>query len=291
MVQQVEFKKQRAFGEIINDTFLFIRQNFKPLLRVFFYLCGFFILAGIIASVMHELNMQKIPKQVNGSFSSRNVFDVFNWNYFLVLVVSLGSYAAITVATLSFIAVYIQKGKVAPSPEEVWAYFKYYYFRAFFSSLAIGLFIFVAFLCCIVPGLYIFPAMSLFYPIMILENADFMYAYRRSFKLLKNQWWVTAAVILVIYLIAYSCMMIPAVPGLLFTMIGTFIPEAKEWQMVTVIIGSILQNLTYVFMMIPVIGLAFCYFNLVEVQESAGLMDRIHQFGEEKNENPPLEEY
>ncbi|MNL44836.1 hypothetical protein D3C87_1674380 [compost metagenome] len=86
-------------------------------------------------------------------------------------------------------------------------------------------------------------------------------------------------------------MMIPAIPGMLFTMIGTFIPAVKEWNSVLIIIGAIFQNLTYVFMIIPVVGIALCYFNLVEVHESAGLMDRIHQFGEEKNENTPLEEY
>ncbi|MEQ7798519.1 hypothetical protein ABDJ41_01800 [Pedobacter sp. ASV1-7] len=291
MSQHIEFKKLRAFGEIISDTFLFIKQNFKPLLRVFLYLCGFFILTGIVASAMHEMSMQNTPEVQNGPFSSRNFSNILNWNYFLVILVSIGSYAAITVSTLSFIALYIQKGKVAPSPEEVWAYFKYYYFRTFFSSLGVGLFVCIAFLFCIVPGLYVWPAMCLFYPIMILENASFDYSFGRAFKLLKDQWWNTAAAILVIYFITYACMMIPAIPGMLFTMVGTFIPAVKEWNSVLIIVGAIFQNLTYVFMIIPIIGIALCYFNLVELQESAGLMDRIHQFGEEKNENPPLEEY
>ncbi|WP_316816990.1 hypothetical protein [Pedobacter nyackensis] len=291
MSREIEFKKVRDFGEIINDTFLFIRQNVKPLLSVFFYLCGFFILAGTVASIMHEMSMQNAPELQSGPFSSRNFSDILNWNYFVVVFISLGSYAAITVSVLSFIALYIQKGKVAPSVEEVWAYFKYYYFRTFFSSIAVGIFICIAFVCCIFPGFYVWPAMCLFYPIMILENANFDYSFSRSFKLLKDRWWTTAAVILVIYVITYSCMMIPVIPGLLFTMMGTFFPEAKEWNILGIVIGAILANFTYVFMIIPVVGITLCYFNLVEVQESAGLMDRINQFGEEKNEKTGLEEY
>jgi hypothetical protein len=291
MSEKIEFKKLRAFGEVINDTFLFIKENFKPLLKVFIYLCGFFILTGIIASVMQQLYLQTVPKRAGNPFAFGRIADVFNWNYFLVILVSIGSYAAITVSTLSFIALYIKNEKVAPSPEEVWAYFKYYYFRAFFSSIVIGLFLFCAFILCVVPGVYVFPAMALFFPIMILENADFGYTFSRSFKLLKDQWWVTAGVILVIWVIAYACMAFASVPGMILTMIGNFIPGIKEWSKLMIIIGTILQHISYVFMMIPVIGVTFCYFNLVEVQESTGLMDRIQQFGEDKKGNTSLEEY
>jgi hypothetical protein len=290
MSGKIEFKKLRDFGEVINDTFLFLRENFKPLIKVFIYLCGFFILAGIIASVMQQLNLQAMTRNPNNPFGG-SMSNLFTWNYFLVIVISMVTYTAITVSTLSFITLYIQKGKVAPEPEEVWAYFKYYFFRAFFSSIGVGLFMMVAFMLCIIPGIYVFPAMSLFFPIMILENAGFQYTFSRAFKLLKDQWLLTAGVVLVIWVIAYSCMMFASVPGLILTMIGTFFPGAKEWSKVMVIIGTILQHISYVFMMIPVIGVTFCYFNLVEVQESAGLMERIHQFGEDKNENTTLEEY
>lgn len=291
MSGKIEFKKIRDFGEVINDTFVFIRENFRPLIKVFIYLCGFFILAGIIASIMQQFDMQTVSKQPNNPFAVKNMGDIFSWYYFAVILITMGSYTAITVSTLSFIALYIQKGKVAPVPEEVWAYFKYYYFRAFFSSIFVGLFLVFAFMLCLLPGIYVFPAMSLFFPIMILENTGFQYAFNRGFKLLKDQWLTTAGAILVIWVIAYACMMFASVPGLILTMIGTFLPAAKEWSKVMVIIGTILQHISYVFMMISVIGVTFCYFNLVEVQESAGLMDRINQFGEDNDAHTSSEEY
>ncbi len=32
-MEQIELRKARDFGELINDSFLFIKGNFKPLLR------------------------------------------------------------------------------------------------------------------------------------------------------------------------------------------------------------------------------------------------------------------
>ena len=86
-------------------------------------------------------------------------------------------------------------------------------------------------------------------------------------------------------------MMFASVPGAILTMIGTFIPGLEEWNKAMIVIGTVLQHISYVFLIIPGIGAAFCYFNLVEVQESTGLMDRIHQFGEDKSDNSGLEEY
>lgn len=292
MPGKIEFKKLREFGEIINDTFAFIRENFKPLIKVFFYLCGFFVLAGIIAAIMQQMTLQTADKSPDNPFAISNPAEMFSWYYLLVIVVSVASYTAITVTTLSFIALYIHKGKVAPLPEEVWAYFRYYFFRVFFSSIFVFVFLVFAFLLCILPGIYVFPAMTLFFPVMVLENADFPYTFGRTFQLLKNQWWVSAATILTIYIIAYACMMFASVPGTILTLAGTFIPAVKEWSTAMIVIGAVLQHVSYVFMMIPLIGGAFCYFNLVEVQENTGLMERIQQFGENRdNNNAGLEEY
>lgn len=291
MSGKLEFKKLRAFGEIINDTFLFIKENFRPLLKVFIYLCGFFLLGATITSVMQQLDMKTVMNNSGTPSGVSKMEALLTFNYFVLILFSLASYAAITVSVLSFIALYIQNDKVAPGPEQVWAYFKYYFFRVFFSSFFVGVLVVLAFILCLVPGIYIFPAMSLFFPVMVLENADFQYSFSRSFKLLKEQWWVTAGAIFIIWVITYACMMFASVPAIALTMVGTFIPAAKEWSTVMIIIGTVIQTLTYVFAVIPVIGVALCYFNLVEVHESTGLMDRINQFGEGKDHPADSGEY
>jgi len=290
MKPNLEFRKQREFGEIISDTFLFIKQNFKPLLKVFLYLCGFFILASILSAIAHVidvsdiyLNTTKRPTEVYGR--------LFSWSYFAVILLYFVSYAAITVSTLSYIAVYIEKGNVPPSPEEVWAYFKYYYFRVLGSSIPILLLMVLAFICCILPGVYVFPALSIFYAVMIFENSSFAYAFGRAFKLSHKDWWATAGAMIIIWIITYAAFLIPSMPSIVLGMIMGFTQGAAGISKLWLIIFTIVQYISYVFLMIPLIGTSLCYFNLAERTDSTGLLARIDKLGENNSQSDIKEEY
>lgn len=290
---QVEFKKIREFGEIINDTFLFVKQNLKPLFKVFVYLCGFFILATLIAAIAQQLGMIKMIKNRTdyasyATFSKTNIFTV---QYFFVIVFGLANYTAINVTVLSYISIYIKKGNNAPTVEEVWAYFKYYFFRALAGTLVVGGFMIPCFALCLIPGIYVFPALSLFFPIMIIENASIGYSFSRGFKLLKDYWWVTAGTILLIWIITYAVISLASLPALLFSMIGVFSAENKAMSEGLVILTTVIQYICQLFMVLPVIGVTLCYFNLTERHENTGLFDRINKLGEDQNPFKSTEEY
>lgn len=292
MSDKLEFKKTREFGEIINDTFRFVKENLKPLFKVFIYFCGFFVLATLISAIFQQIEIQKALKTMTTGKPDMNVFaKMFSLNYVIMIIFQLLHYTALTVSVLSYIALYIEKGNVAPSLEEVWAYFKYYFLRVMASSFVITLFMLVCFACCIVPGIYIFPAMSLLFPIMIMENGTLNYAFNRSFKLLRDRWWITAAVILVIYLIGFACMSFASIPAAIINMVGTITGGPGSLSITSIIISSTLQYVCQVFMIIPLIGITLLYFDLTERQESTGLMDRINQLGEKKADFNKDEEY
>lgn len=290
---QVEFKKIREFGEIINDTFLFVKQNLKPLFKVFTYLCGFFILASLIAAVAQQLGMVKMMKTQAGygnysSFARTNIFTV---QYFFVMIFGLANYTAINVTVLSYISIYIKKGNTAPTVEEVWAYFKYYFFRALAGTLVVGGFMIICFAVCLIPGIYVFPALSMFFPIMIIENASIGYSFNRGFKLLKDYWWVTAGSILLIWIITYATISLASLPAVLFSMLSVLSAEGKGLDQGMVILTTVIQYVCQVFMVLPVIGVTLCYFNLTERHENTGLFDRINKLGEEQNPFKSTEEY
>ncbi|MNL14102.1 hypothetical protein D3C87_1350320 [compost metagenome] len=294
MSEKLEFKKVREFGEIISDTIQFIRQNFKSLLKVYAYFCGFFIVAGAIAAVMYQIDSRDV---ILGAYDKNNPLSAYGFsklltlNYLLVFIFSLLMYTSINVSMLSFIALYIQKGNVAPSTEEVWSYFKYYFFRVLLSSILLSMLLVVGFVCCFIPGIYLFPALTLFYPIMVLENMGFTDSFSRSFRLIKDNWWATAGVVLIIYVITYAAMSLASMPAVIITMVGVFTQGAKGLSTTMLVISSVIQYLCYVFLIVPVIGCTLCYFNLAERQESAGLMDRINQLGEQRNDFTTPEEY
>jgi len=296
MSDKLEFRKLREFGEIINDMFQFIKQNFKPLMKTYIYLCGFFVLAGMLAAIMYQVGLQKINFGYGGNQANANPFNrfgqLFSFNYFVVIIFSLLNYTAITVSTLSFIALYVQKGNQAPTVEEVWSYFKYYFLRVFGSSIAVCIFLITCLLFCGLPFFYVFPAMSLFYSIMVVENGSFEYSFSRSFKLLKDQWWVTAGAIFVIWIITYACMSMASMPAIILTMVSAFTKASGGMSTFIIVISTVIQYVCQVFMILPVIGVTLCYFNLVERLDNTGLLERINQLGKsETNLNSTPEDY
>jgi hypothetical protein len=58
-------------------------------------------------------------------------------------------------------------------------------------------------------------------------------------------------------------------------------------------ISTVLTAFCHVFYILPVVALALCYFNLTELKDATGLMDRINQLGNNKpdNTNLPTEEF
>jgi hypothetical protein len=294
MTEKLELRQIREFGAIVSDTFVFIRQNLKPLLKSFFTICGIFIVAGIISMVLYQLQAQQwqAPVGSEGIWQRTLSGSVLTWEYFLLLVFSILSYVSMYVTVLSFVALYIQKGNNAPNVDEVWAYFKFYFFRLLGSSIVMSIFLIVCFVCCILPGIYVFPAVTLFYPIMVLENGSFSHSFERSFKLLKEEWWITAAVLVIIYIIFYMASFIVQVPALILQMIATFMHAESPVRSVYAIASACLTYLAQVFMLIPIISSCLIYFNLVERKESTGLLGRINAMGNNNaQENIHPEEY
>ena len=292
MSEKLEFKKLREFGEIINDTFRFVKENFKPLLKTYIYFCGIFLVAGMIATIIQQTGALK-----NVTYSvSNNPFDTMKYkyataSYLFVVFISLFSYTAINLSILSFIAIYIKKGNVAPTLEEVWGYFKYFFLRVFGSSIAIGLFLIVCFMMCVIPGIYVFPAVSLMLPIMVFENASLGYSFSHAFKLLKDQWWVTAGSIFVLWLITSATSSLASLPAMVLIMASAFAHGPQAISTTVVIISTVIQYICQILLILPIIGVSLCYFNLSESQHSEGLMERIHKMGEHEDPFQQKAEY
>lgn len=49
----IEFKKQRELGEILTDTFAFIRLQFKPFMSTFFKIVGPYLVVTLISSSLY----------------------------------------------------------------------------------------------------------------------------------------------------------------------------------------------------------------------------------------------
>lgn len=294
MLLKIEFKKIRDFGQIINDTFTFIRQNFKPLIKTYFIFCGLFCLAGMLAMLLQQYKAVNMINNLGTFKSGRSGFGagLYGLEYFLAILFSLAGYASTTVATLSYIAIYVQKGNQTPTTDEVWGYFKFYFFRVFGSSLLLGLLLLIGFVFCLLPGFWLMPIISLVFPIIVIENGTLGYAFGRSFKLIKDNFWITFGTLFIIWIIVYACMSFVVLPTTLFSMLGLFSGSKPQMSLTFTMLSTVLQYLCQVCTVIPIITIALSYFSLVEQKESAGLMERISTFGNaEKPTDTRPEEY
>lgn len=296
MQQKIELARTRDFGEIINDTFTFVKQNFKPLFRAVLTFCGFFLLVLVVLQYLQQakiLGWQQRLQNDPEAAASFNVPTFFGIEYFLTLVFSFLVQAILITTVLSYITLYRENGNTAPSTTEVWERIKFYFFRIIGSLIIIAILMGFGFVLCFIPGIWLSPILSLIFPIIIFENASFGYAFNRSFQLIKENWWATFGALFVMLLIISFGVGILAVPGMILTAVLslTHLHNASGFAMPLAIIMAVIQTLGFALATLPLVTLALCYFNLNERKEGTGLMDRINNFGKQPDTDLPAEEY
>lgn len=300
MESKIELQKARDFGEVINDTFLFIRQNIKPLLKNYFTFCGIFLVFGMVAQGLQELRRLRNLNSLSTSlaqgrtlYGPSGVFANFGLEFLAVIFFNMLTGVAISVLITSYMALYKEKGNITPTTEEVWGYFKFFFLRALGSYFVLALLLVIALLFCVVPGVYLYPIFALFLPVMIIENASFSYAFNRSFSLIKENWWATFGALVIIVIIFYFAAILVTLPTSIITGISLVMHSQHGTQLTPLIFLTIfLHQIGQIFAIMPVVTACLCYFNLTEVKEGTGLLGRINQLGNTgKDHNLPTEEY
>ncbi|MEO3407141.1 hypothetical protein AAFN85_24705 [Mucilaginibacter sp. CAU 1740] len=289
MKYTIELRRIRDFGEIINDTFTFLKQNFKPLFSSLFLICGFFILAGTVATSFSQISIHDIGSGGATEYDSNLTtgIGIIAGGFITVL----GQFF-IYLSTLCFVAVYNEKKGEKITVQDVWGYFKYYFFRSLWSGFLLILLACVGFVFCIIPGIYLFNVFYLVLPIMVMENASFNYSFNKSFKLIKDYWWTIFGIIFVCSIIVSVGSSIVTVPLTLMSGLRLFI-KFKYISWPIIIFLSMLQNILMLSYTIPTIAIALSYFSLQERKDGTGIMERIEAFGShaDKPDDLPAEQY
>jgi hypothetical protein len=283
MQMKVELSQIRTLGEIIDDSILFFKQNYKALLKSYFVICGFFWVAGLIIAVLNQT--QKFQLQDAGE-------SFFTLTFFLTALFNFINFVFILITVLSFIALYKEKGNNAPAVDEVWGYVKYYILRVFGSSIVLVSLLAAGVLLCVLPGIYLMPVFLLILTIMILENASFGYAFRSAFKLIKENWWHTIGVLMVMAIIVIASFVLLIIPVVIIVVGILYLTTANRAQTSSLAITITVNGLQFLYMF-PIIAMALVYFNLNEQKDDYSLMQRIAMVGKNNTElnQLPEEEY
>lgn len=285
MNSNIELAKTRDFGETINDTFTFVRQNFKPLLKYFFIFCGFFVLATAAITVLLQVKAFSLVTSFNpNGFDDQNGFSRISsllGAYLFLFLFMILEFVAINVTVLCFMVLYKENQNTVPTTEQMWGYFKFYYLKVLGATVLLYILMIIGMFFCLIPGIYLSPIFALVPPIIIIENTSFGYAFNQSFKLIKGNWWVTFGVIVVVYIVIYVANLTLAIPSMILGAGNLFLHlrDGKAMSLPLAILTTLLQSVQYIFSILMVVAVSLCYFNLTESKEGTGLMERINQFG------------
>ncbi len=275
----VRLRQVRDLGQIISDSFLFVRQNWKTLYKALAFACvplvllGSFFFMGFFRETMSSAmrGSQAVP-----SFGGMLLGYLFYGLGFLLFVSIIQEYlrAYLTQEHTTLTSGELIKRAVAQVPM---------YFGLGFVSYLIIILCMLAF---ILPGIWMAIALSLVFTCHGIERTGFG-SISRSFNLVKGDWWNTFGTLflqgLLVGVIAYAVM----IPFFLLMGFGAFSsassgtdPEAAGTMMMNVMpIMMAVMSVVYLFLYpLPIIGCALIYFSQVEKKEQRGLGDQISQF-------------
>src|SRR5215210_1341824 len=96
--QKVELRKIRNLSENLNDTFTFIRQNFKPLVTSFLGIAGIIMLANAIVTSAYQTKAGNVFKDILGNQNDvTSLFNSLGPTYFVVLLLGWLNFVAMNV--------------------------------------------------------------------------------------------------------------------------------------------------------------------------------------------------
>ncbi|MBP2833428.1 hypothetical protein J8281_14630 [Aquimarina sp. U1-2] len=280
------FKKKRELGEILSDTFAFIRQEGKSLFTVLIKTSGLPFVLLLAASAYYTYTSTAVFDPVSLSKGELTNSGSFMISLGLMLILAVVCYGLFFGSVLNYIKVYIEhKGAVDSSL--VIQGVKKDFGNILALGLISGLIMMFGFALCILPGIYLYVPMSLVFAIMIFRNVSISDSISESFQLVKNEWWITFATLFVIALLIWVIGLIFSIPATVYGLTKTFTAASEgslsdpyamiDW--VFIVLSTLASAAKYVLYTVTVISSAFIYFNLNERKYATGALEQIDKLG------------
>ncbi|GAA3576747.1 hypothetical protein [Snuella lapsa] len=286
----IEFKKQRELADIITDTFGFIRVELKPFLKTVLKISGPYLAIFLLAMAAYTYTVGDIFNLSNFNGQTNNLLLLF-FVIILFIVSAMLAYTFATSAVLHYIESYINNnGNV--NKEEV----KHNTNDTIWSFLGLNVLKWLTLIgsafICIFPIFYFMVPMTVVLCLFVFEKKDIGSSFSDSFKLIKDEFWITFATIFVLGLIVMVAGYAFSLPASIYSFIklGVFSGEMDPTTMTSSFVDPVLillNMISYLFQFIlnfiSVVGAAFIYFNLNERKNFTGTLERIQSIGKSED--------
>ena len=321
--ETIILQQERDFGDKINATFSFVSQNFKTLFLSLLYFAGPLgliggIANGIVQSSMLGLASRGTTKPRGTSVSDifadsfgKNFSYIFSLNYLISITFLFLASITVAITTYAFIIEYREReNEESITIERVWARMRVIFLPVLgsygiflliismillvFGGIVVALVssgggIFAGFLSVLlvliafIPIIYFGVMYSLSPVIVAYEDTGVWEALSRAKFLIKDKWWSTFGLIMIIAIINSFVSMIFAAPAMIVTFMKLFNVGGNISGNIPLIITTVISTIGQVVVSsLTYVAISFQYFNLVEKREGNSLKMLIESIGQKK---------
>ncbi|WP_338731228.1 hypothetical protein [Mangrovimonas cancribranchiae] len=287
MKQYIEFKKRRELGEILTDSFGFIRNEFKPFFKLILQICAPFLVLFLMSLTFYlyasggvldfQLGQTALPENLGLMFLALGLFAI----------TGLITYVYANSTAIHYIKSYIKNHGQVEAIEVKQQVKQTFWGFTGLSILKWGT-LFISMMLCILPVLYFMVPMFIVFCVFIFEDKNATDAYSYSYTLIKEDFWATWASIVVLGLIISVAGYAFGLPAGIYSMVkmGIFSGEVDPATMqesfidpVYIILNIISYLFKFVLNLVLTIGAVLIYFNLNEKKNFTGTLERIDAIG------------
>ncbi len=285
--QYIEFKKQRELGEILSDSFGFIRSQFKPFFGTILRIVGPYILVMLISmgfymyTIGDIFNLSAIGSSGNSYSPAIMIIAIL-----ALFASSITAYVLAQGTVLHYIKSYIDNnGKTVFEDIRGGVYGSFWSFigLGFLVGLSVG----AGLMLCFIPGIYLAVPLSISFAILVFLKKDTMDSYQYSFTLIKENWWITFATLMVVYIIVIIATYAFSLPGVIYmwAKMGVFSGEMDAENLnifndpVYLLLNAVSTLIQFLMNIILLVTTSFIFFNLNEKKNFTGTFERIDNIG------------
>ncbi|GAB5408000.1 MAG: hypothetical protein BalsKO_03650 [Balneolaceae bacterium] len=272
-MQSFNHSKSRDLGDILTDTFQYIRIYYKTLGKglLYFVLPLYLIQAFLLQGYTDQLFANMFQPD---NFSAFEI--LFSPRYLASISLSIVAYAMLTIVSLKHLYLTntvneTETGSLIQDSLPMLLKLGALYISLFVIIMFSALFFFF-------PAIFFGIRLSLAPAALVLENRDVGESISRSWELTQGFWWATFALFFIMYIIVFFCsyaFILPAtILSIFFVDTGT-ITDAGLFSTIITTFMTLSTAIASLFIVILHISFGLQFYNIVERKEGEGLRSKI----------------
>ncbi len=286
----IQFKRERNLGEMLSDAINFLGTEWKPFLGTIIKASIIPILIAICAMIYYTMSSTTMFGDLTTIFyndESDFNFLGFFLPFLAFAVFYMIAYAIITVSALSYIKSYTENRGIV-NFEEVNNLTKEKFGPSVGLLFLNGLIIGFGTLLCFLPGIYFSVVLSISTCLLIFQNKGVTESINDSFGFMKEHWWETFGIIIVVNIITGVISFIVNLPVSMYqvTDLGLGLQSQDSNELLSIFSDPIyltLLVLTYfvdfLLYMVTIVVTVFIYCDIKEQHDPTVHTDVIDEIG------------